>query len=215
MGSTRLPGKVLADLGGMPTLAFMLARLASVDVDRLVVATSDRPADDAIVGVAEAVGIGVVRGPEADVLARYAAVLDAYPADTVVRLTADCPLCDPALVSEVLGRHRAEGADYTSNILRRTFPDGLDVEVVAASALREADNEATDVYEREHVTPFIYRRPARYHLVNVESGDDLGAERWTLDTEQDLERLRDIVARLEDPIHAGWRDVLAVAGRIS
>ena len=95
----------------------------------------------------------------------------------------------------------------------RTFPDGLDVEVMTATALREAGDEAVEPYEREHVTPFIYRRMERYRVATFESGENLGAERWTLDTTADLERLRTIVAKLDDPVTAGWRDVLAVAGR--
>jgi spore coat polysaccharide biosynthesis protein SpsF len=213
MGSTRLPGKVLADLGGRPALALMLDRLAGVHVDQLVVATSEASADDAIEELARSKGVAVVRGPEDDVLARFMHVLEAYPADDVVRLTADCPLTDPALVTTAIAVHVGDKADYTSNTLVRTFPDGLDVEVVTAAALGEAAEEAVDQAEREHVTPFVYRRPERYHLAGFESGEDLGAERWTLDTGADLEWLRAIVDKLDDPVTAGWRDVLAIAGR--
>jgi spore coat polysaccharide biosynthesis protein SpsF len=212
MGSTRLPGKVLADLGGRPVLAFMLARLAGLDVDNLLVATSVAQADDAVEDLATGMGVPVVRGSEQDVLARFAMVLDSFPATDVVRLTADCPLMDPALVVEALARHGQAGADYTSNTLVRTFPDGLDVEVVTAAALLEAARESTDPAEREHVTSFVYRRPERYRLTSFESGEDLGAERWTLDTAADLERLRAIVDRLADPVTAGWRDIVAIAG---
>jgi spore coat polysaccharide biosynthesis protein SpsF len=142
-GSTRLPGKVLADLGGEPLLAFMLRRLRPIAVDRLVVATSDDRRDDAVAAVAERAGVAVVRGPEDDVLARFAIALDAHPADTVVRLTADCPLVDPDVVDEALALHRRSGAAYTSNTLIRTFPDGLDVEVVSADALTDAASHAT------------------------------------------------------------------------
>jgi spore coat polysaccharide biosynthesis protein SpsF len=212
MGSTRLPGKVLADLGGRPTLGLQLDRLAGLHVDQLVVATSEARADDAIERLARDRGVAVVRGPEDDVLA-IMRVLDAYPADNIVRLTADCPLTDPALVTTALEAHARDGADYTSNTLVRTFPDGLDVEVAAAAALREANEQASDPEEREHVTPFIYRQPQRYRLTGFESGENLGAERWTLDTAADLERLRAIVDKLDDPVTAGWRDVLTVSGR--
>ncbi|MCU1448125.1 MAG: acylneuraminate cytidylyltransferase [Acidimicrobiales bacterium] len=213
MGSTRLPGKVLAELAGRPALALMLDRLEGVAADHVVVATSEEGADDAVAAVAVGRGVPVVRGPEQDVLARFEAVLDEFPSDDVVRLTADCPLTDPALVATALTRHRETGADYTSNTLERTFPDGLDVEVVRAVVLREAASESSDPVEREHVTPFVYRRPERYLLASFVSGEDLGAERWTLDTAADLERLRDIVRRLDDPATAGWNDILAVAGR--
>jgi spore coat polysaccharide biosynthesis protein SpsF len=214
MGSTRLPGKVLAELGGRPLLTLMLQRLALAPVDHLIVATSINEADDAVAHVAREAGVAVVRGPEADVLARFATVLDEYPAEHVVRLTADCPLADPEVIAAALARHQAVGADYTSNTLIRTFPDGLDTELVSASALRDAAGEAADPVEREHVTPFVYRRPERYRLAALLSGELLGDERWTVDSADDLDRIRAIVAGLDDPVTAGWRDILAVAGRL-
>jgi len=213
MGSTRLPGKVLADLGGRPLLDLMLARLRPAPVDAVVVATSTSTHDDPVVRACRAVDVPVVRGPEADLLARFTVALQAFPADNVVRLTADCPLADPDVVGQALTRHHETGADYTSNTLIRTFPDGLDTEVVRAAALQQAAEEARDPDEREHVTPFIYRRPERYRLVSFASGEALGAERWTVDTPADLERLQAIVARLDDPVAADWRTIVTVAGR--
>jgi spore coat polysaccharide biosynthesis protein SpsF len=211
-GSTRLPGKVLTELAGRPMLRLMLDRLAHLPVDALVVATSDLPADDPVAAVAADAGAAVVRGPEADVLARFAVALEEHRPDVVVRMTADCPLADAALVAAAVEQRHRTGADYVSNSLIRTFPDGLDVEVVTAAALREAVAEAADAEEREHVTPFVYRRPARYRLGALLSGQLLGHERWTVDTPEDLARLRAIVDRLDDPVTAGWREVLAVAG---
>lgn len=213
MGSSRLPGKVLKDVGGRPLLALMLARLRPVAVDQIVVATSDHSRDDPVADLATSAGAAVVRGPELDVLARFARALDMHPADTVVRLTADCPFVDPGLVDEAVTVHRAAGADYTSNTLVRTFPDGLDVEVIDSRALCDAAEEAADPAEREHVTPFVQRRPERFRLRAFRGPELLGDERWTVDTPADLERVRQILAALADPVHAGWREVLAVAGR--
>ena len=212
MGSSRLPGKVLADLGGRPVLELMLARLRRAHVDHLVVATSDGTGDDPVAALVEHLGLPVVRGPEADVLGRFLLALDRFPADDIVRLTADCPLIDPVVVDSAVGLHRRTGADYTSNSLERTFPDGLDVEVVRADALRQAGAEAVDPAEREHVTPFLHHHPERFTLASLETGEQLAHERWTLDTPEDLDRLRTIVADLDDPVGAGWHDVLAVAG---
>ena len=212
-GSTRLPGKVLMPIAGQPMLAFMLTRLAGVHAGKVVVATSREPQDDAVASAAGGAGVAVVRGSERDVLSRFVDALDEYPADVVVRLTADCPLIDPALVDEALAAHSEWDADYTSNTLVRTYPDGLDIEVVRAGALRDAARESTDPVEREHVTPFVYRRPERYRLAAVVGPEPLGRERWTVDTNDDLTRIREIVAGLADPVTAGWREVLAVAGR--
>jgi spore coat polysaccharide biosynthesis protein SpsF len=212
-GSTRLPGKVLIDLAGRPLLAFMVERLRTLDVDHLVVATSDLPADDPIDELTKALRVPVVRGPEQDVLARFGVVIDSMTADHVIRLTADCPLIDPAVIAEALQLHLQLGADYTSNTLARTYPDGLDVEVIRTAALAEAVRDAVDPAEREHVTPFVYRRPERFGLSAVCSGQQLGAERWTVDTEDDLARVRSIVEQLDDPVRASWHEVLAIAGQ--
>ena len=213
MGSTRLPGKVLAPVGGRPLLEFMLERLRTLRVDQIVVATSDLAQDDPVAEAAGRMGVPAVRGSEGDVLARFLVALDRYPADTVVRLTADCPLADPAIVEAAVDLLVRTGSDYASNSLIRTFPVGLDVEVTTADALRQAGAEAVDRPEREHVTPFVYRRPGRYRLVALRTPELLADERWTVDTPDDLERVRAIVAATGSPATAGWGDLLAVAGR--
>jgi spore coat polysaccharide biosynthesis protein SpsF (cytidylyltransferase family) len=214
MGSTRLPGKVLMEVGGRPMLGLMLSRLqllADRGID-VVVATSDLDRDDPVVDLAGRYRTPVVRGSEADVLERFVTALEHHPADDVVRLTADCPLIDPDVVWAVLEAHRASGRDYTSNTLVRTFPDGLDVEVIRASALEDANAEATDPAEREHVTPFVYRRTRRYLLGQVVCPQPLGRERWTVDRPEDLAVIRRAVEAVGDPIHAGWADLLAALG---
>jgi spore coat polysaccharide biosynthesis protein SpsF (cytidylyltransferase family) len=206
-GSTRLPGKVLAELAGRPMLRLQLDRLAAVTCGPVVVATSTEPGDDAVADLAAAAGVDVVRGPEADVLGRFGAVLDRYRPDVLVRLTGDCPLTDPAVVDRVVAAHLAEGADYTSNVFPRSYPKGLDVEAVRAEALAIAVADAQGPGEREHVTPYLYRRPERFRLANVLSGFDLGQEWWVVDTPDDLASLQRIAAQLDDPVAASWLDV--------
>jgi spore coat polysaccharide biosynthesis protein SpsF len=211
MGSTRLPGKVLQPIGDRPMLRFMLDRLSGLAVDRLVVATSDLDRDDPIAELCRDAAVEVVRGSESDVLSRFVAALDAFPADHVIRLTADCPLSDPRLVESVLATHLERDADYTSNVLPRSFPKGLDVEVVRASVLRTAAAEALAGDEREHVTPFVYRRPERFRLTNHIGDRSLGRERWTVDTAADLESVRRDV-ELAGGDDFGWIELLEVVG---
>ncbi len=206
MGSSRLPGKVLADLAGEPLLRFMLRRLGPLGLDNVVVATTVASRDDAVAELGESAGCHVVRGPEADVLERFGLVLDAFPAQTLVRLTADCPLSDPHLIGAIVSHHEETAADYTSNTLIRDFPIGLDVEVVRSTALRVARAEATEPSEREHVTPFIYRRPERFRLAAFRGERSLGHKSWTVDTPEDLKRVRLIVERIENPL-AGWEQI--------
>ncbi len=211
-GSSRLPGKVLMELGGRPMLAFMLDRISGLPVDEVVVATSALARDDAVADIAAGAGIAVVRGSETDVLDRFATALAAHPADHVVRLTADCPLTDPEIVGSVIACHLERDADYTCNVLPRSFPKGLDVEVARASALLTAAREANEPAEREHVMPFLYRRPERFRLARVTTPEALGHERWTVDTADDLEFVREALATAGDP-YAGWRAILAAVGR--
>lgn len=218
-GSRRLPGKVLQDLAGRPMLGFQLDRLATLAEQpgmtgcRLVVATSDRTGDDAVADLGAAAGVAVVRGSEPDVLARFALALASHPAELVVRLTGDCPLTDPAIVAAAVAEARRTGAAHTSNVLPRSFPKGLDVEVLTAAALRTAAGEATAAPDREHVTPFLYRHPSRFELAAIDSGADLADEWWTVDKVEDLDRVRDVVAALPDPITAGWAEIVGVVGR--
>jgi len=207
MGSSRLPGKVLMDLDGRPMLRFMLDRLAVFPALELVVATSDHPADDPIEACAGAAGVAVVRGEETDVLDRFRLAAEMHPADHIVRLTSDCPLIDPGLVAAAISDHHRSGADYTSNTLIRTFPDGLDVEVMTSSALRAAAAEATDAAEREHVTPFLYRRTSRFATRAIRSAERLGHLRWTVDTAADLEVIRSMVR--DGTVGDGsWREIV-------
>ena len=214
-GSTRLPGKVLADLGGRPLLRFMLDRLSDLHVDELVIATSTLDRDDAVVDIAFDAGRQVVRGSELDVLDRFAGALATYPADHVIRLTADCPLADPVLIEAVLARHLDRGADYTSNVFPRTFPRGLDCEVMTAAALRTAHAEAVEPAEREHVTPFLYRRPERFALANMRNDVVLGHEGWTVDTPEDLAFVRSVVDQMDDGPNGdafSWREAWGAVG---
>ena len=193
MSSTRLPGKVLADVAGAPMILRQIERLRRCErLKQIVVATSDQASDDPLVERLDAAGVPVFRGALDDVLSRFMGAIEAFgPTRTVVRLTADCPLADPVLIDETLKAHLRAGADYTSNTpTRRSYPKGLDVEVFEAVALRVAAGETTDPYDHEHVTPFLYRNPRRFQVASLEQVADEGDVRWTVDRPDDLEFVR-------------------------
>lgn len=196
MSSRRLPGKVLAPLAGAPAIVRMLERVARVAGAQFhVVATSDEPSDDPLADACGARGIPIARGPLDDVLARVlAAVPSGY--DTVVRLTGDCPLVDPRLVDRHIDRFLREQpwAQYVTNAVVRTQPDGLDVEVVARDLLARADREARTPFDREHVLSWVRRR-ARTLPITQEV--DLSSLRWTLDTAADYE----VISAIYDSLH--------------
>jgi spore coat polysaccharide biosynthesis protein SpsF len=189
MSSSRLPGKVMKPILGMPMIGRHIERLNRCEsLDRLVVATSREPSDDGLAAYAESLGVRVFRGELEDVLGRFqGAALANGPASHIVRLTADCPLAEPAVIDACVGRHLETGADYTSNTLERTYPDGLDVEVMTLEALAAMTAEARDPYEREHVTPFLYRHPERFAIAQLTRTPSLAGRRWTVDTPEDFE----------------------------
>lgn len=199
MSSSRLPGKVLADLVGAPMILRQIERVSRAQrISRLIVATSTRPDDDVLAKTLKDANVEVVRGDLDDVLSRFILALDAAPEEpAAVRLTADCPLADPTVIDDTIALFHQSGADYASNTGdTRTFPKGLDVEIFRASALREAHAETTDPYDREHVTPFLYRRPERYRLVTLTQARDEGDARWTVDRPDDLDFVRAVYAAL-------------------
>ncbi|CAN5887492.1 glycosyltransferase family protein [soil metagenome] len=199
MSSSRLPGKVLADVGGVPMLGRQVERLRrSARMDELVLATSDQASDDAVADYAARLDLTVVRGPLEDVLGRFGRALDAFPeAATVVRMTADCPLTDWRVLDAVIDARAAAKADYASNTPEtRTYPHGLDIEVMTAAALRTALFEASDPYDREHVTPFLYRNPKRFRTEFLSQSPSLAHLRWTVDHPEDLDFVRHVYTAL-------------------
>jgi spore coat polysaccharide biosynthesis protein SpsF (cytidylyltransferase family) len=188
LGSTRLPRKVLLPLGDKTILEHVVARVRqSARISDLVVATPIGKEDLAIVKLCAGIGVSVYCGSEDDVLDRFYQAARLLKADHIVRITADCPLIDPQVLDAVIELHLQEAADYTTNTLKETFPDGLDVEVLTWNTLKTAWEHAGLASEREHVTPYIKNHPERFRLRNLECQQDLGAKRWTVDNAEDYE----------------------------
>lgn len=197
MGSTRLPGKVLKKLGERTVLGHVIERLKAAScIHEIWVATTALDIDDAIVQEAERYRVQVYRGSEQDVLDRYYQTALKAGAGTVVRITSDCPLIDPEVTDQLIQFYYESDCDYASNILDRTFPRGLDAEVIRFETLETAWREAEQPMEREHVTPYIYLHPERFKLASYVGEEDLSHYRWTLDTEEDWLLLQTIFERL-------------------
>ncbi len=189
MSSTRLPGKVMKPVAGAPMIARQIERLRRARrLDRIVLATSTHAEDAPLIETARAAGIDAYRGSLEDVLGRYlGASAGLGPGDHLVRVTGDCPLADPAVIDAVIALHLEGGGDYAANTpAHRTYPKGLDVEVMRIEALRRAGAETEPGYEREHVTPYIYRHPELFDLRFLSQADDEGDVRWTVDRPDDL-----------------------------
>lgn len=195
MGSTRLPGKVMKDLCGKTVLAHDIERVRqSKYIDEIVIATTKFKEDDIILREALENGAKVYRGSEDDVLRRYYEAAKENKADVIVRITSDCPLIDPFIVDEVLNSNYdlvTNAGVYPEN---RTYPRGLDVEVFSFDILKKSFQEAIEMYQREHVTPFIYENSKNiyYYKNNI----DYSKYRWTLDTEEDYKLIEIIYKNL-------------------
>lgn len=211
VGSTRLPGKVLLPLLGEPMVTRVMRRVSRArTLDEVVLATTTLPEDDALVTLAGVEGWPVERGSETDLLARYLGAARSRSADVIVRITSDCPLIDPEIIDQTVGAFRAGLADYASNTLEpRTFPRGLDVEVVGRAALERADREDRDPAWREHATPYVYRHPELFKLVRVAAPDDRSEQRWSVDTREDYALVRELYEALARD-DFGWLDALVV-----
>lgn len=212
MGSTRLPGKVLKNIEGQTMLSCVVNRTRRAALlDEVAVATTVKSADNLIVAECERLGIPVFRGDEADVLDRYYKAAQLFQAEFIVRITSDCPLIDPQIIDMVIEEFLAhKGLDYASNTLPpRTFPRGLDVEVMTFDALEQAWREDKNPGWREHVTPYIYRHPERFKLKAVTNDVDYSYMRWTVDTEEDLAFVRKIYEHFgHDRFY--WREIIKV-----
>ena len=189
MTSTRLPGKVLKPILGRPTLELLVERLRRVRrLDQVIVATTVNRTDDPVEALARKIGAGCFRGSEEDVLDRVLKAAQAHGAELIVEITGDCPLADPATIDRVLDAFHQGGCDYASNVLKRTYPRGIDVQVFPTRVLEEVARLTSDPVDHEHVSLYIYSHPERYRLRDVVSGLDARHAdlRLTVDTPEDF-----------------------------
>jgi len=203
MGSSRLPGKVLKDIGGEPMLFRVVVRARRArTISQVIVATTTDAGDDPVAAFCGSRGIPCFRGDPYDVLDRYYQAARLFSARVIVRLTADCPVIDPGEIDRTVDAFNAAGVDFAANRLpppwKRTTPIGTDTEVVTFDALARAWREAEAKYAREHVMPYLYEEKGRFNILLVDHDPDLGHLRLTVDTPEDLELIRRIYAFFED-----------------
>lgn len=235
MGSSRLPGKILADIAGQPMLARVFIRTSrAVTVTETIFATTTDASDDPVAEYCDWSGIPVRRGSLYDVLDRYYQSAKEAKADVVVRITADCPVIDPGLIDDVVnavisGQSSVISGqfDFAANRLPppwgRTYPIGLDTEVCTFAALERAWKEAKEPQHREHVMPYFYEgvklitdnrslstgiSPRGFSIALLHHPTDFGDYRWTVDTPEDLDFMRQVYNRFDGRDDFSWREVL-------
>jgi spore coat polysaccharide biosynthesis protein SpsF len=217
MAASRLPGKVLKELGHLPVLGWMVvrARRAAL-IDEVVVATTTDPSDDPVAAYCRENGITFSRGSMNDVLDRYYQAAKAHRAEVIVRLTADCPFIDPDMMDDNLTEFLSAEPrlDFAANRMpppfTRTIPIGLDAEYCWFDGLETVWREAAEKHHREHVMPYFYEHPERFNLRHFTHDPDYGHLRWTVDTPEDLALLRSIVAHFPRRDDFSWQEVLAI-----
>ena len=196
MASTRLPGKVMLEINGIPSIKFQIDRIRNSKIDNLVVATSTDYSDDILVAYLKTIDVEVRRGPLEDVATRFQQILDEYNPESFLRLTADCPFVMPKLIDQMLDCFQLKNLDYLTNSTPPTFPDGLDIEVVKTSAFMNLVSLHLTAREREHVTLGFNSGNREFIRDNFGNLSDLSYLRWTLDYPEDLEYLRKIASYL-------------------
>lgn len=204
MGSTRLPGKVMMKIKGKSVLAHVISRVKqSKEIDDIVIATTTKADDDAIVEEANKLNVKCFRGSEDDVLSRYYYAAKENKADVVVRITSDCPLIDPHVIDETISFYKKNEYVYVANAGpnsdQRTYPRGLDTEVFSLNQLVIAYKEANEIYQREHVTPYIYE--SNNNIFYYKNDIDYSKQRWTLDTFEDFKLITTIYEELYNGQH--------------
>jgi glutamate-1-semialdehyde 2,1-aminomutase len=213
MSSSRLPGKAMMDLGGMPSIAWVVRALQEAEgIDQVLVATTDKDADNPIANWAMINGVACFRGSEDDVISRYMGAARAFDADIIIRTTGDCPLIDPSIISQVIKLRSMKSVMYATNTDPGLYPDGQDVEVFTKEALEIANREATRPSDRECVTRYIVRNRHRISAANLVCPlPELQKERWVLDSADDLKFIQEIVKRLGNIQHApSYTQILSI-----
>ncbi len=194
-GSTRFPNKVFADINGKPLLWHVVDRLKHAKmIDDIIVATTNNSKDDSILSWCNENNVKCFRGSEDDVLNRYYCASVAFPSEYVVRITADDPFKEPSVIDDVISKLLEDGLDLVTNNYPPSFPEGLDCEAFSFSVLELMEKSAKDVFEREHVTQFVYRHPDRFKIGNIVSEKDLSSLRWTIDNKEDYQMVKAIYA---------------------
>ncbi|WP_434511446.1 cytidylyltransferase domain-containing protein [Desulfitobacterium sp. AusDCA] len=218
MGSTRLPGKILKDLMGKSVLQHVIERvMQSQSIDEIVIATTTLNSDDAVVDEAVKCGVKYFRGSEDDVLGRYYGAAKENNAEIVVRITSDCPLIDPIVTDQVVNyfkNHKIYDVvtNASSDLSKRTYPRGLDTEVFSFAVLEKAFRHADKQYQREHVTPYIYENSQEIYY--YKNAIDFSRYRWTLDTKEDFELIKEVYRHLYKGIHNFYLpDILKIMER--
>ena len=210
MSSTRLPGKVMTQINGHPMIYWEISRISKAKlVNKIIVAISDQSSDDILADYLDSIHQEYIRGSLDNVLSRYVKAEEIYNPSAIIRLTADCPLVMPELIDQYLEIFHKEDLEYLSNTIELSYPDGLDIEIIAPGIFKKLLEFSLSKEEKEHVTLGIYSRKDKFRTYNVSNKTNISQFRWTMDTSDDLAFVKSIYAHFESKeINFTFEDVL-------
>jgi len=210
MSSTRLPGKVMTQINGRPMIYWEISRISKAKlVNKIVVAISDQSSDDILADYLDSIHQEYIRGSLDNVLTRYVKAEEIYNPSAIIRLTADCPLVMPELIDQYLEIFHKEDFEYLANTIELSYPDGLDIEIIAPGIFKKLLEFSLSKEEKEHVTLGIYSRKDKFRTYNVSNKTNISQFRWTVDTSDDLAFIKSIYAHFESKeINFTFEDVL-------
>ena len=212
--SKRLPNKILKKISGKTVLEILISRLKkSKKIDKIIIATTNKKNDDIIIKIAQKNQVDYYRGNESNVLKRYYDCANKFNLDNILRITSDCPLSDKKLIDKMIGIYLTSKVDYISNTIKRTFPDGLDVEIFNFRALHQAFKYAKSKFEKEHVTQYFFK-DKNIKKINYKNDIDLSKKRWTLDYHNDFLFISSVFNYFKPDIYMDYKKILRYENKI-
>lgn len=212
--SKRLPNKILKKISGKTVLEILISRLKkSKKIDKIIIATTNKKNDDIIIKIAQKNQVDYYRGNESNVLKRYYDCANKFNLDNILRITSDCPLSDKKLIDKMIGIYLTSKVDYISNTIKRTFPDGLDIEIFNFRALHQAFKYAKSKFEKEHVTQYFFK-DKNIKKINYKNDIDLSKKRWTLDYHNDFLFISSVFNYFKPDIYMDYKKILRYENKI-
>ena len=209
-GSKRLKNKIFLKVKKKNLLEILILRLLqSKRINKIIIATTNMKSDNKVHKIAKKYKLNSFSGSENNVLKRYYDCAKKFRLNTIVRITADCPLSDPKLVDKLIEYHFKKKSEYTSNVNPRTFPDGLDIEIIKFSVLKKYISKITNQSDLEHVTPF-FRRSKNIKKINYKSKKNLSKIRWTIDYKKDYDFIKKLFKKIKYNIFLSWEEIYKI-----
>mgnify|MGYP003999349241 CR=1 FL=1 len=210
-GSTRFPKKTLAKINNKPMIWYVINRVKMIkSVEQIALITTRKKSDKILLKIAKENNIIGFSGDVHDLLSRHYECALKINADPIIRITSDCPLTDPKLVEKILKFYLNNNYDYVSNVIKPSYPDGLDIEIFSLSALKKAVKNAKLMSEREHITPYFIKNSNKFKLYNIENKKNLSHLRWTVDQIEDIKFIRKIYSKMKPKTIFSMNDILKI-----